>query len=53
MDNRTGNIELIFSYIFGIAHVFSKDNILFSLSAIASVMAIINYYIQIKKNRTK
>jgi hypothetical protein len=53
MNTRQAYVELVIGYIFGIAHIFSKDNVLFILSAAASVMAIINYYIQIKRNRPK
>ena len=52
MNNRP-DYELMLGYIAGIMHLATKDNILFCLSAAASVMACINYYFNIKKNRTK
>lgn len=51
--NTRPNFELIAGYILGIMHLATKDNILFCLSALASCMAIVNYYFSIKKNRTK
>lgn len=53
MNNRPAFVDLVIGYAFGIAHLATKDNLLFFLSAVASSMAIINYYLQIKKNRTK
>jgi len=53
MITRSGNLELWLGYGLGILHLATKDNVLFILSACASIMACINYYFNIKKNRTK
>lgn len=52
MSNQ-GDFSLITGYILGIGHLATKDDVLFWLSVVATGMAIVNYYLQIKKNRTK
>ena len=51
--NHEGSLPLLIGYILGIGHLATKDNTLFVLSVIATSLAIVNYILQIKKNRTK
>ena len=52
MDNGTiGHIGLIYGWILGFIGATSLGIIPIALSSIASLMAIINYYYQIKKNK--
>ena len=51
--NETAPIKLILGWYFTFASVVSGSWIPVVLSSIASIMAIVNYYYQIKKNRTK
>lgn len=51
--NHDGTLALISGYILGIAHLATKDDILFWLSVIATILAIVNYILQIKKNSSK
>lgn len=52
MDNF-GIITLFTGWYFAFASLVSLNWIPVTLSSVASVMAIVNYYYQIKKNRTK
>lgn len=51
--NHEGSFSLVLGYLLGIGHLATKDDVLFWLSVVATSMAIVNYYLQIKKNRTK
>ncbi len=51
--NHEGTLALVMGYILGIGHLATKDDILFWLSVVATSLAIINYILQINKNRTK
>lgn len=52
MDNATtGHVGLIAGWIFGFIGATSLGVIPIVLSSLASVMAIVNYYYQIKKNK--
>jgi hypothetical protein len=46
-------ITLFTSWYFALATIVSMGWVPLILSSVASIMAIINYYYQIKKNRTK
>lgn len=48
---QIGKVGLIFGWVLGFIGATSLGIIPIVLSSIASVMAIINYYYQIKKNR--
>jgi hypothetical protein len=52
MDNgQMGHVFMVFSWVAGFIGAVSWNVVPIALSSIASVMAIINYYYQIKKNR--
>jgi uncharacterized protein (DUF486 family) len=48
-----GDISLVIGYLLGIGHLATKSNALFILSVCATSLSIINYILQINKNRTK
>lgn len=49
----TGIVELFIGWYFAFVGLVSPHWIPMTLSSLASIMAIVNYYFQIKKNRTK
>lgn len=52
MDNQAvGPVGLIIGWLFGFIGMVSLGTIPIILSSIASAMAIVNYYYQIKKNK--
>jgi len=52
MDNgNTGHFFMVVSWLLGFIGAVSWNMLPIALSSIASVMAIINYYYQIKKNK--
>lgn len=52
MDNaNTGHVGLIIGWIFGFIGATSLGWLPIILSSVASIMAIVNYYYQIKKNK--
>jgi len=53
MSNYPGIIGLFVGWYFCFASLVSLNWVPVVLSSIASLMAIVNYYYQIKKNRTK
>lgn len=53
MNEQRGVVELFIGWYFGFIGFVSMNWLPMILSSIASVMAIINYYYQIKKNRPK
>jgi len=52
-EHTTGVIGLFMGWYFAFIGFVSLNWLPMLLSSIASIMAIINYYYQIKKNRTK
>jgi hypothetical protein len=52
-DHTTGIIGLFMGWYFGFIGFVSVNWVPMVLSSIASLMAIVNYYYLIKKNRTK
>lgn len=53
MNNNFGIVTLFGSWYFTLVSITGIHWVPVALSSIASLMAIINYYYQIKKNRTK
>jgi hypothetical protein len=52
MDNgNTGHVYMVVSWLFGFVGAVSWNIIPIILSSAASIMAIVNYYYQIKKNK--
>lgn len=52
MDNgNTGHFFMVISWLFGFIGAVSWNMLPIFLSSVASVMAIVNYYYQIKKNK--
>jgi hypothetical protein len=52
-DHNVGIVGLFMSWYFGFIGFVSLNWLPMVLSSAASIMAIVNYYFQIKKNRTK
>lgn len=50
-NNENSPYFLSFAMIGNILTYITKDNVIFALSVIVSVMAIVNYYYSIKKNK--
>lgn len=50
---QNDDLPLFFGYLLGIVHLATKEDVLFYLSVAATSLAIVNYILQIKKNRSK
>lgn len=50
-NNENSPYFLSFAMIGNILTYITKDNVIFGLSVIVSIMAIVNYYYSIKKNK--